>query len=187
MTGSYNLDLTQPVTEQDHIQGPRQAPLILLVYGDYECPYTRRALNSIKQQREQFNDRLCFVFRNFPLYDIHPHALIAAEAAEAAAAQGSQLFWEMHTYLFDHQKALEGKDLRQYAALLGLDLARYDRDMLEHAHADRIKDNIESGLASGVAGTPTIFINRLRYDGSWEFLPLQNELLRSAGVLKRQI
>lgn len=180
MTGPENMNLTQPVSERDHIQGRSDAPTTLVIYGDYECPYTRGALMSVKQQRERLGDRLRFVFRNFPLYEIHPHALRAAEAAEAAAAQGSQPFWTMHTYLFAHQNALEDKDLRQYAALVGLDMARYDRDMAEHAHADRIQEDVESGLASGVGGTPTLFINGLRHDGSWEFQPLLHALERSA-------
>jgi protein-disulfide isomerase len=176
MTGFVSMDLTEPVNELDHIQGPAGAGTTLVVYGDYECPYTRQALISVMQQRQQLADQLRFVFRNFPLYEIHPHALRASEAAEAAAAQGSELFWSMHTYLFAHQEALEDKDLRQYAALLGLDVGHYDHDMLEHAYLDRIQQDVESGLASGVAGTPTLFINGLRYEGSWKFEPLLHAL-----------
>jgi formate-nitrite transporter family protein len=120
-----------------------------------------------------------FVFRNFPLYDIHPHALRAAEAAEAAAAQGSEKFWAMHTYLFAHQPALEDKDLRQYAVDLGLDMAQYNDEMKEHAHDGRIQTDIESGLASGVMGTPTLFINGQHFEGSYEVEPLLNALTRS--------
>jgi protein-disulfide isomerase len=176
MTGFVSMELTHPVNELDHIQGPADASTTLVVYGDYECPYTRQALISVMQQREQLADQLRFVFRNFPLYEIHPHALRASEAAEAASAQGSELFWIMHSNLFAHQNALEDNDLRQYAGLLALDLGHYDRDMLEHAHLDRIQQDVESGLASGVAGTPTLFINGLRYDGSWKFEPLLHAL-----------
>jgi protein-disulfide isomerase len=164
--------LATPVGARDHSQGPAGAPVTLLVYGDYECPYTRKALLVVRQLREQPGDGLRFVFRNFPLTEIHPHALHAAQAAEAAAAQGQDQFWAMHTYLFAHQQALEDADLRQYAALLGLDTARFARDMTGRPVMSRIDEDIESGLQSGVEGTPTIFINGTRHDGSWELGPL---------------
>jgi len=174
------MDLTEMVSERDHIQGPSNAPLTLVVYGDYECPYTRRALISVSELRRQLGDRLRFVFRNFPLYEIHPHALRTAEAAEAAAAQGSELFWRMHSYLFAHQKALEDEALRQYAGLSGLDLPGYDHDMAVHTHAGRIEHDVASGLDSGVEGTPSLFINGQRYAGSFESQPLLQALERSA-------
>src|SRR5205823_5230975 len=120
--------LTPQVSERDHSQGPSDARVTLVVYGDYECPYTRKSLVVVKRLRERLGDTLPlrFVFRNFPLFDIHPHAFHAAEAAEAAAGLGGEAkFWEMHTYLFAHQQALEDADLRQYAALLGLDTASF--------------------------------------------------------------
>jgi protein-disulfide isomerase len=171
--------LAAPVGERDHSLGPADAPVTLLVYGDYECPYTRKALLVVRQLREEPGDRLRFVFRNFPLTEIHPHAFHAAEAAEAAAAQGQDEFWAMHTYLFAHQQALEDADLRQYAALLGLDTARFARAMAGHTGAPRINEDIESGLRSGVQGTPTLFINGTRHDGSWELDPLRAALARA--------
>jgi protein-disulfide isomerase len=162
------MDLRLPVNEHDHMQGPVEAPATLLVYGDYECPYTRASLLVVKQVRKRLGDRMGFVFRNFPLVEIHPHALRAAEAAEAAAAQSSRLFWKMHAYLFAHQQALEDADLHEYAAQLGLELERFDGAMAEHAHAARIREDVSSGLASGVGGTPTFFINGMRHNGSWK-------------------
>lgn len=171
--------LAAAVDERDHSLGPADAPVTLLVYGDYECPYTRKALLVVRQLREQSGDRLRFVFRNFPLTEIHPHAFHAAEAAEAAAAQGQDAFWAMHTYLFAHQQALEDADLRQYAALLGLDTVRFVQAMAGHTGASRINEDIESGLRSGVQGTPTLFINGTRHDGSWDLGPLRTALARA--------
>jgi protein-disulfide isomerase len=158
--------LSEAVNERDHARGPADAPATLVAYGDYECPYTRRALSVVAQLRVQFGEQLRLVFRNFPLTEIHPHALQAAEAAEAAAAQGC--FWEMHEYLFAHQHALEEVDLLQYANDLGLDRARFEQDLATHAHIGRIDSDVESGLQSGVQGTPTLFINGLLHNASWE-------------------
>jgi len=171
--------LAAPVSERDHSHGPADAPVTLLVYGDYECPYTRKALLVVRQLREPPGDGVRFVFRNFPLTEIHPHAFHAAEAAEAAGAQGQDEFWTMHTYLFAHQQALGDADLRQYAALLGLDTAQFAQAMAGHTGAPRINEDIESGLQSGVEGTPTIFINGTRHDGSWELAPLQAAVARA--------
>ena len=182
MTPIEGVSLTPPVGERDHVQGDVHAPATLVVYGDYECPYTRKSLLVVKQVRKQMEDRQRFVFRNFPLSEIHPHALRAAEAAEAAAAQGGDPFWALHTYLFAHQDALEEANLRKYAVLLGHDLGRYDGDMAKHAHLARIDEDIGSGLASGVQGTPTLFINGQRYLGSWELAVLLPALERSAGA-----
>jgi len=177
MTGSPSGHLTVAVSEHDHARGPADAPVTLVVYGDYECPYTRRALGVIARLRTELADRLCFVFRNFPLTDIHPHALQAAEAAEAANAQDR--FWEMHDYLFAHQHSLEEPDLLQYASDLDLDTARFEQDLAAHTYMGRIREDFESGRLSGVQGTPTLFINGALHYDSWEYESLEPALQRA--------
>ena len=161
-----HVHLAVPVSEQDHSQGPVTAPVTLVQYGDYECPYTRQSTTVVRALQAQLGERLRFVFRNFPLVQIHPHALHAAEAAEAAAAQGK--FWEMHDYIFHHQHTLEEADLARFAEAVGLSHAQFLQDMNEHRHLRRIEADAENGERSGVEGTPTFFINGVRYDGSWE-------------------
>jgi protein-disulfide isomerase len=133
------------------------------VYGDFECPYCRAAVPIVHELQRLLGDRLRFVFRHFPLTGLHPHAQHAAEAAEAAAAQGK--FFEMHAALFDHQEALEDASLEQYAADLDLDSALLRRELRAHVHASRVSEDVESGLSSGVRGTPTLFLDGDRYDG----------------------
>jgi protein-disulfide isomerase len=163
----FGAELTLPVSdERDHIQGPADAPVTLLEYGDYECPYCGAAYPIVKQVQEQMGDRLRFVFRNFPISTSHPHAEQAAEAAEAAAAQGR--FWEMHDHLYEHQRHLEAGDLRTYAEELALDVERFDRELAEHAHAARVRDDFMSGVRSGVNGTPTFYINGNRHDEPYD-------------------
>jgi protein-disulfide isomerase len=157
--------LAVPVSEQDHSQGPATAAVTLVQYGDYECPYTRQSTTVVRALQQQLGDQLRFVFRNFPLTEIHPHALNAALAAEAAASEGK--FWEMHDYIFHHQHTLEDSDLVQFAAALGLDMQQYARDMAEQRALARIEEDVESGERSGVQGTPTFFINGVVYRGSW--------------------
>ena len=162
MTGDQTL---QPLDEEvDHVRGPAGARLIL-VYGDYECPYTRRAYREIERVEAQMAVR--FAFRHFPLTEIHPHALAASLAAEGAAAQGR--FWEMHDVLFHRQKALEDDDLRRYADELGLDLVRFDRDRAGEAAFERVERDYRSGLESGqVLGTPTLFIDAVVHEGAFD-------------------
>ena len=155
--------VTLPTPGRDHIQGPTDAPMALVEYGDYECPYCGEAYPLVKAVQERLRDRLCFAFRNFPLANMHPHAEHAAEAAEAAGAQGR--FWEMHDLLFENQSALADKDLVQYASSLGLDAQRLIGEVLNGAHAARLREDFRGGARSGVNGTPTFFINGLRYDG----------------------
>jgi protein-disulfide isomerase len=157
--------LTPPVTEADHTAGADDAPVTLVEYGDYECPYCGMAHPVVKRAQRELKNRLRFVFRNFPLAEAHPHARVAAQAAEAAAAQGK--FWEMHDMVFEHQAALEVEDLVSYAKALGLDTQRFALDLAEGTHAKRVRDDFRSGVKSGVNGTPTFFINGARYDGSW--------------------
>jgi len=133
-------------------------------YGDYECPYCGAAYPVIKDIQAQMGEGLRFVFRNFPITSSHPHAEKAAEAAEAASAQGR--FWEMHDHLYEHQEHLRGEHLHAYAQALGMDLKRFDQDLADNVYAPRVRDDFMSGVRSGVNGTPTFFINGVRYDGS---------------------
>jgi protein-disulfide isomerase len=157
--------LTPPVSERDHATGPADAPVTLVEYGDYECPYCGMAYQVVKSAQRELGKQLRFVFRNFPLAEAHPHARNAAQAAEAAAAQGK--FWEMHDMLFEHQEALEAEDIIGYAKSLGLDMVKFARDLQDATYAKRVRDDFRSGVKSGVNGTPTFFINGSRYEGSW--------------------
>jgi len=154
--------LMLPINGRDHVRGPIDAPIALLEYGDYECPYCGVAYPVVKVIEERLGDRLCFAFRNFPLVNAHPHAEHAAEAAEAAGVQGK--FWEMHDMLYEHQTALDDEDLAQYAADLGID-SRLISEVITGAHAARVREDFRSGARGGVNGTPTFFINGVRYDG----------------------
>ena len=147
-----------PLDEKvDHVRGSPAARLII-EYGDYECPYSRQAFHAIERAEQQLGGNMRFAFRHFPLTSIHPHALAAAAAAEAAALQGR--FWDMHELLFHRQKALEDADLLRYAAQLGLDLTAFERDRASRTVLERIQRDVDSGLASGqVLGTPTLFID----------------------------
>ena len=154
--------LARPVDDRDHTQGPVDAPVTLVEYGDYECPYCRAAAPIAQELRRLLGDQLRYVYRHYPVVSVHPRSQRAAEAAEAAGAQGQ--FWEMHALLFDHQDALADADLASYAAQLGLDVARFERDLAERAHAARVRQDQASGQASGVGGTPTFFLDGVRYD-----------------------
>jgi protein-disulfide isomerase len=157
--------LTPPVSAHDHIAGPDDAPVTLVEYGDYECPYCGMAYPIVKAAQRQIRSQLRFVFRNFPLAEIHPHARHAAQAAEAAGAQGK--FWEMHDMLFEHQHALEDADLVRYAETVGLDAVQLARELDAGTYAKRVRDDFRSGVRSGVNGTPTFFVNGERYEGAW--------------------
>jgi len=152
-----------PQPERDHIQGPPDAPIMLLEYGDYECPYCGEAYPVVKAIQQRLGKRLCFAFRNFPLSNSHPHAQRAAEAAEAAGAQGR--FWEMHDLLYENQAALEDQDLAGYAAGLRLDVDRFISEVLSGAHASRVREDFRSGARNGVNGTPSFFTNGVRFEG----------------------
>ena len=155
--------LAVPVGERDHVQGPATASVTLVEYGDYECPYCRAAVEIVDELRRVLPDELRFVFRHFPLETLHPRARRAAEAAEAAASQGK--FFEMHAALFEHQTALEEVDLVRYAAALDLDLKRFGADLSGDRHASRVRDDFRGGVRSGVRGTPTFYLDDVRYDG----------------------
>ena len=160
-----DAQLTPPVNADDHAAGPDDAPVTLVEYGDYECPYCGMAHPIVKKAQRELAGQLRFVFRNFPLAEAHPHARLAAQAAEAAGAQGK--FWEMHDTLFEHQDALDVEDVVGYAKSLGLDTAKFARDLEAATFAKRVRDDFRSGVKSGVNGTPTFFMNGTRYDGSW--------------------
>jgi len=159
------MSLHPPVTEHDHTAGPDEAPVTLVEYGDYECPYCGMAYPIVKEIQRKFGDQLRFVFRNFPLKEAHPHALHAAEAAESAGAQGK--FWEMHDAIFEHQHALEDKHLVAYAEAIGIDPDRVADDLSNGTYVKRVREDFRSGVRSGVNGTPTFFINGERYNGPW--------------------
>jgi protein-disulfide isomerase len=159
--------LSLPVNEsRDHIQGPITAPVSLVEYGDYECPYCAQAYLITKEIQERLGNKLRFVFRNFPITKIRPHAYETALAAEAAAAQDK--FWEMYDYLFKHGQAVTNDSLRRSAANLGLNLTRFDREFHDRIYSSHIDEDIQSGKSSGVKGTPTFFINGELYNRSWD-------------------
>jgi protein-disulfide isomerase len=161
----------------DHVRGGATGRLIV-EYGDYECPYSRAAFREIERVEARLGDGVRFAFRHFPLTDIHPHALAASQAAEAAALQSR--FWEMHALLFHRQRALEEADLRAYAAELGLDVERFDADRASAGVLARIRRDVESGLATGeVLGTPTLFINGVVHRGSYDAAALLEEVTDS--------
>lgn len=158
--------LTIPVGDRDHVRGPATAPLTLVEYGDYECPYCGAAHAEVKRVLEELEDDLRFAYRHFPVTTIHPLAFQAAEAAEAAATEGR--FWEMHDTLFENQDRLGFHDLVAYARALGLDLDAFVGELQHHVHAPRVREDFMSGVRSGVNGTPTFFINDVRHNGGWD-------------------
>ena len=179
MRTEWHPALTVPVSDgRDHIQGSADAPVTLLEYGDYECPYCGAAYPIVKEVQARMGDRLRFVFRNFPITTSHPHAEQAAEAAEAAAAQDS--FWEMHDALYENQNRLRDDDLRAYAEELGLDVERFAGELGEHVHEARVHEDFLSGVRSGVNGTPTFYINGVRHDDSYELETLLAALEQAA-------
>ena len=138
----------------------------LTEYGDFECPYCGNAYPEVKEARRRLGDRVTFEFCHFPIESRHPHALQAAEAAEAARAQGR--FEEMHDLLFEHQKALEREDLVGYARQLGLDVDRFERELDEHVHLDKVRADQREALELGVEGTPTFFVDGQRHEGFYD-------------------
>ena len=171
-TASTVTDLAVPVDpERDHIRGPKKDALVTLVeYGDFECPYCGQAEPAVRGLIREFGE-LRFVFRHLPLTEVHPHAQLAAEAAEAAAVQGA--FWEMHDMLMDHQGALTTRDLVGYAAGIGLDSDKFAADLRKHAGAYRVAEDVDSADLATVAGTPTFFINGNRYYGAFDLAALK--------------
>jgi protein-disulfide isomerase len=152
-----NFELAVPVSAVDHVTGAPHAVVVVVEYGDFECPNCKQAQPAVKLLLERFAGRVRFVFRHFPLEDVHPSALGAALAAECAG--GQVRFWEMHDLLFENQQHLRAKDLHAYAARLGLDMARYTAEMDDQVYLQRIREQVQGGVASGVRGTPTFFVN----------------------------
>ena len=166
------------ISPADHVRGSLTAPARLVIYGDYECPYTRKALISVATVRKNLGDSLVFAFRNFPLTEIHPHALRAALAAEAADAQGK--FWEMHDLLFRRQSFLEDRELLADARLLGLDEERFLADLEAQTGLPRIEADVRSGEQNGVEGTPAIFVNGRQHLRDYEPTTLVAALVPAA-------
>ena len=162
-------------TKRDHIQGKSSAPLTLVEYGDYECPYCGQAYLIVKEIQQRLKDQLRFVFRNFPLTQVHPHAQQTAEAAEAAGVQ--KKFWDMHDLLYENQQALDYYHLVEYASILDLNIERFNNDLFSHIYAGRVHEDFISGVRSGVNGTPTFFVNGVRYNDSWDYETLSDRLL----------
>ena len=176
------LDLEFPVDpESDHIRGPLDAPVTVVEYGDFECPYCGRAEPAVRELLSDFAD-VRYVWRHLPLTDVHPHAQLAAEASEAAADQGA--FWEMHDLLLEHQVALQPPDLVAYAERLGLDVARFSEGLRDHVGANRIAQDVEGADLSGVSGTPTFFVNGRRHHGAYDIGTL-SRAVRAAGARAR--
>ncbi len=178
--GSETLvDLVVPVDpDRDHLRGPLEAPVTVVEYGDFECPYCGRAEPVVRELLSDFGD-VRYVWRHLPLSDVHPNADFAAEASEAAAAQGA--FWAMHDLLLDHQGELRPRDLQVYAEQLGLDIERYKEDLRRHEHAPHIEEDVDSADISGVTGTPTFFVNEQRHDGAYDIDTL-SAAVRAAGA-----
>jgi len=171
---SARIVLTLPDPGRDHISGSADGSIKLLEYGDYECPFCGVAQPIVKEIQRRLGDDLLFAFRHFPLTIIHPRAEYAAEAAEAADAQGN--FWGMHYTMFENQTALEDEDLARYAIGLGLDETRLIREVTSSVYTSRIREDFKSGVRGGVNGTPTFFINGERYDGALDLRNLLNSL-----------
>jgi protein-disulfide isomerase len=181
------VDLADPVDpERDHIRGPLDAPVTVLEYGDFECPYCGQAEPALRELLREHGE-VAYAWRHLPLNDVHPSAQQAAEAAEAAAEQGA--FWEMHDVLLEHQDSLGFRDLLGYAARLGLDVERFEEDLRTRTGAGRIAQDVDSADLSAVSGTPTFFINGLRHYGAYDIETLSaavkaaraRELVRSSG------
>ncbi|RZT42495.1 DsbA family protein [Cupriavidus agavae] len=170
--------LVVPVTAEDHHQGRLDAPLVLVEYGDFECPFCGRMYPIIQRLQQALGDRLCVVYRHFPLVDMHPHAGAAALMSEAAAAAGK--FWPMHDRLFEHQDALDDDDLARYAQDLGV-----PQDLVERAFggafARKVRADFAGGVRSGVNGTPALYLNGTRYDGEPDDVPLLETLEQMSG------
>jgi len=191
-TAETITDLAVPVEpKRDRVRGPANAPVTLVEYGDFECPYCGQAENVVRELLADYGDDLRYVWRHLPLTDVHPYAQLAAEAAEAAAKQGK--FWEMHDQLLDHQGELTAKDLMRYAVGIGLNTEQFTTDMRKRAGAAKIASDVDSADLSGVSGTPTFFLNGKRHHGAFDIETLSTAvraararaLIASAGPSRR--
>ena len=160
--------LVPPVGPDDHSHGPSQAPIVLVEYGDYECPHCGRAYRVLQEVLPELAEDVRFVFRNFPLTEVHPHAEAAAEAAESVAVHGGEeAFWAMHDLIYENQDALQHDDLIEYAQAAGVNPIDVADDLAREARRERVRRDFRSGIRSGVNGTPTFFVNGHRFDGDW--------------------
>lgn len=157
--------MTLKVTDNDHIQGVKNAPIELIEYADFQCPYCRKANYIVKNLQEKLGSDLKFVFRHFPLAELHANAVHSAIAAEAAGKQGE--FWRMHDLLFDNQEYLQDYNLVEYAQQIGLDISHFEADFESDECYRKVQNDYENGLKAGVQGTPTFFINGQRFEGNW--------------------
>ena len=173
--------LITPINKEDHVIGFKQATVELVEYGDFECPHCGAAYSVVKQLLSRFSKQLLFSYRHFPLIEVHPHAFRAAEAAEAAGSQGK--FWEMHDLLFENQGRLDDIALLEYAAILNLDLEDFSNGLKEGRYKPKVGGDLMSGVKSGVKGTPTFFINNIKYDGLYDFDALARAIAE-AGEIK---
>jgi protein-disulfide isomerase len=176
------MSLAPPLGPRDHVRGNQRAPVALVEYGDYECPFCRRAYLEVEDVLRRVGGDVLYGYRHFPLTRVHPHALMAAHAAEAAAAQGA--FWAMHGVLFDNQNALELPELLVYARDLDLDVDRFAEEIGSGVHAAKVKEDFRSGVRSGVNGTPSFFLDGVRFDGPWDHDQLAAAIVRSRDVVR---
>jgi protein-disulfide isomerase len=153
----HPFQLNPPLQSYDHTQGPDHAGVTVVEFGDFECPNCKQAAPAVKLLLERFDERVRFAFRHFPLAEVHPHAMMAAQAAETASGQGK--FWQMHDLLFENQTHLKAQHLHSYAERLGLDMARYTAEMDDEIYLQRVREHMDSGRQSGVRGTPCFFVN----------------------------
>jgi protein-disulfide isomerase len=170
--------LAQPVTDDDHVRGPATAPVTLVEYGDYQCPYCGAAYPQVEALLRERGDVVRFAYRHFPLTNVHPYAEIAAEAAEVAAAH--ELFWPMHDWLFTHQDQLDPDNLIGAAAALGIAARKVALALARHEYRDRVLRDFTGGIRSGVNGTPTFFVNGVRHDGGYTLVELVDAVDRAA-------
>jgi protein-disulfide isomerase len=194
MTGPLQLigpqRLRVPVNARDHMQGSPNAPVTLVEYGDYECPFCGRAHPVVKLLQYRLGDVMAFVFRNFPLTEVHPHAFHAAEAAESVGARvGERAFWRMHDLIYEHQQdspnALDDRHLVLYASQAGANPRVVAADLMNDTFADRVRQDFMGGVRSGVNGTPTFFVNGYRYNGAWDDVAtFETVLMEAAGAVR---
>jgi protein-disulfide isomerase len=177
MTMNHAFELVAPIEPTDHVIGPAHARVVLVEYGDFECPNCGQAAPVVKLLLAEFKDRVRFAYRHFPLEEVHPHALMAAQAAEAAGAQGK--FWPMHDLLFEHQHALKGHHLREYAERLELDMTRYAAEMSDTVYLQRVREHEKSGIESGVRSTPTFFLDGRIQDVSFGVKTLSDAVAKA--------
>ena len=174
----HPLSLAVPLEPTDHSQGSDHARIVVVEYGDFECPGCKVAATTPKLLLERFPNKVRFVYRHFPLQEAHPHAVLAAEASEAAAAQGK--FWPMYDLLFQNQGHLKDKDLHRFAADLGLDMARYTAEMDDHIYLQKVREHIEGGRRSHIRATPTFFLDGVAHDVSFGMKSLHDAVSTAA-------